>query len=56
MQLQIDRIKFLKQISPSGLLYCVECETQLADVHADLFIPTTTTSSGSGPQGEPEIQ
>jgi len=32
VQLQIDRIKFLKQISPSGLLYCVECETQLADV------------------------
>jgi hypothetical protein len=32
VQLQIDRVKFLKQISPSGLLYCVECETQLGDV------------------------
>jgi len=32
VQLQIDRIKFLRQISPSGLLYCVECETQLGDV------------------------
>jgi hypothetical protein len=29
---QLDRIGFMKKISPSGLLYCVECQTALGDV------------------------
>ena len=32
VHLELDRVKFLKKISPSGLLYCIECETALADV------------------------
>mmetsp|Transcript_91888 Transcript_91888/g.230977 ORF Transcript_91888/g.230977 Transcript_91888/m.230977 type:complete len:491 (+) Transcript_91888:93-1565(+) len=32
VNLELDRIGFLKKISPSGLLYCVENQTQLADV------------------------
>ncbi|CAD7929838.1 unnamed protein product [Amoebophrya sp. A25] len=32
VQLELDRVKFLRKISPSGLLYCIECETALADV------------------------
>lgn len=33
VHLELDRIKFLKNIAPSGLLYCVECESGcLADV------------------------
>lgn len=32
VHLELDRVKFLRKISPSGLLYCIECETALADV------------------------
>merc|ERR1719253_1089012 len=32
VKLEIERVKFLQSISPSKLLYCVECETALADV------------------------
>merc|ERR1719382_571095 len=32
VNLKLDRVGFLKKISPSGLLYCVETQTQLADV------------------------
>jgi len=32
VHLELDRVKFLKKISPSGLLYCVQCEVALADV------------------------
>lgn len=32
VNLELDRVGFLKKISPSGLLYCVENQTQLADV------------------------
>lgn len=33
VHLELDRVKFLQKISPSGLLYCIECETALADVY-----------------------
>lgn len=29
--LELDRVAFLRKISPSGLMYCVECEAALAD-------------------------
>lgn len=32
VHLELDRVKFLRKVSPSGLLYCIECETALADV------------------------
>ena len=32
VHLELDRVTFLRKISPSGLLYCIECETALADV------------------------
>lgn len=32
VNLELDRVGFMKKISPSGLLYCVECQTSLADV------------------------
>lgn len=32
VNLELDRVGFMKKISPSGLLYCVENQTQLADV------------------------
>eukprot|EP00397_Hematodinium_sp_SG-2012_P024196 GEMP01025192.1.p1 GENE.GEMP01025192.1~~GEMP01025192.1.p1 ORF type:complete len:519 (+),score=115.58 GEMP01025192.1:30-1559(+) len=32
VHLELDRVDFLKKISPTGLLYCVQCETALADV------------------------
>jgi len=32
VHLELDRVAFLKKISPSGLLYCVQCEVALADV------------------------
>jgi len=32
VNLELDRIGFMKKISPSGLLYCVECMTALGDV------------------------
>merc|ERR1719261_1729801 len=32
VNLELDRAGFLKKISPSKLLYCVECRTQLGDV------------------------
>merc|ERR1719188_1061625 len=32
VNLELDRIGFMKKISPSGLLYCVECQTSLGDV------------------------
>jgi len=32
INLELDRVGFMKKISPSGLLYCVENQTQLADV------------------------
>lgn len=32
VNLELDRVGFMKKISPSGLLYCVECETALGDV------------------------
>lgn len=32
VNLELDRVSFMKKISPSGLLYCVECQTALADV------------------------
>jgi len=32
VNLELDRIGFMKKISPSGLLYCVECQTALGDV------------------------
>lgn len=32
VNLELDRVGFLKKISPSGLLYCVETQTQLGDV------------------------
>lgn len=35
VHLELDRVKFLQKISPSGLLYCIECETALADVACD---------------------
>lgn len=34
VNLELDRVGFLKKIAPSGLLYCVECQTQLGDVIA----------------------
>ena len=37
VQLELDRVKFLRKISPSGLLYCIECETALADVLEQFF-------------------
>ena len=32
VNLELDRVGFMKKISPSGLLYCVETKTALADV------------------------
>merc|ERR1719188_369660 len=32
VNLELDRVGFMKKISPSGLLYCVETQTALADV------------------------
>lgn len=32
VNLELDRVGFMKKISPSGLLYCVECTTSLGDV------------------------
>mmetsp|Transcript_132924 Transcript_132924/g.284110 ORF Transcript_132924/g.284110 Transcript_132924/m.284110 type:complete len:505 (-) Transcript_132924:109-1623(-) len=32
VNLELDRIGFMKKISPSGLLYCVECQTSMGDV------------------------
>jgi len=32
VNLDLDRVGFMKKISPSGLLYCVECQTSLGDV------------------------
>jgi len=32
VNLELDRVGFMKKISPSGLLYCVECQTSLGDV------------------------
>jgi len=32
VNLELDRVGFMKKISPSGLLYCVETRTALADV------------------------
>lgn len=32
VNLELDRMAFMKKISPSGLLYCVECQTALGDV------------------------
>mmetsp|Transcript_42552 Transcript_42552/g.77273 ORF Transcript_42552/g.77273 Transcript_42552/m.77273 type:complete len:489 (-) Transcript_42552:95-1561(-) len=32
VNLELERAGFMKKISPSGLLYCVECQTQLGDV------------------------
>jgi hypothetical protein len=32
VNLELDRVGFMKKISPSGLLYCVETNTALADV------------------------
>eukprot|EP00913_Durusdinium_trenchii_P026781 g25122.t1 len=32
VNLELDRVGFMKKISPSGLLYCVECQTALGDV------------------------
>mmetsp|Transcript_27870 Transcript_27870/g.64962 ORF Transcript_27870/g.64962 Transcript_27870/m.64962 type:complete len:493 (+) Transcript_27870:155-1633(+) len=34
VNLELDRVGFMKKISPSGLLYCVECQTALGDVIA----------------------
>merc|ERR1719313_2974193 len=31
-KLELDRAAFMKKVSPSGLLYCVECSTSLGDV------------------------
>lgn len=30
--LELDRVGFMKKVAPTGLLYCVECQTALADV------------------------
>merc|ERR1719210_1715801 len=32
VNLELDRVGFMKKISPSGLLYCVECRAALGDV------------------------
>lgn len=32
VNLELDRVGFMRKISPSGLLYCVECQTKLGDV------------------------
>ncbi|KAF4734785.1 hypothetical protein FOZ63_018939 [Perkinsus olseni] len=32
VQLALERAAFMKKVSPSGLLYCIECETALGDV------------------------
>jgi len=32
VNLELDRVGFMRKISPSGLLYCVECQTALGDV------------------------
>jgi hypothetical protein len=32
VNLELDRVGFMKKIAPTGLLYCVECQTGLADV------------------------
>lgn len=32
VNLELDRVGFMKKISPTGLLYCVECQTALGDV------------------------
>eukprot|EP00928_Gymnodinium_smaydae_P087161 TRINITY_DN71488_c0_g1_i1.p1 TRINITY_DN71488_c0_g1~~TRINITY_DN71488_c0_g1_i1.p1 ORF type:complete len:498 (-),score=114.00 TRINITY_DN71488_c0_g1_i1:75-1568(-) len=32
VNLELDRVGFMKKISPTGLLYCVECQTSLGDV------------------------
>jgi hypothetical protein len=32
VNLELDRVGFMKKVSPTGLLYCVECQTALADV------------------------
>jgi hypothetical protein len=32
VNLELDRIGFMKKVAPTGLLYCVECQTALADV------------------------
>eukprot|EP00747_Dinoflagellata_sp_TGD_P162315 gnl/TRDRNA2_/TRDRNA2_179770_c0_seq1.p1 gnl/TRDRNA2_/TRDRNA2_179770_c0~~gnl/TRDRNA2_/TRDRNA2_179770_c0_seq1.p1 ORF type:complete len:494 (+),score=92.98 gnl/TRDRNA2_/TRDRNA2_179770_c0_seq1:115-1596(+) len=32
VNLELDRVGFLRKISPSGLLYCAECQTALGDV------------------------
>eukprot|EP00927_Polykrikos_kofoidii_P076780 TRINITY_DN73806_c0_g1_i1.p1 TRINITY_DN73806_c0_g1~~TRINITY_DN73806_c0_g1_i1.p1 ORF type:complete len:517 (+),score=104.44 TRINITY_DN73806_c0_g1_i1:76-1551(+) len=32
VNLELDRVGFMTKISPSGLLYCVECQTALGDV------------------------
>lgn len=49
--LEIDRVNFLKKISPSGLLYCVECQTALADVISagchDVFCNTCAVATHS---------
>lgn len=32
VHLELDRIGFMRKVAPTGLLYCVECQTALADV------------------------
>jgi len=32
VKLELDRALFMKKVSPSGLLYCVECSTSLGDI------------------------
>lgn len=32
VNLELDRVGFMKKVAPTGLLYCVECQTALADV------------------------
>jgi len=51
VNLELDRVGFMKKISPTGLLYCVETQTALADVIStgshDVFCSATAVETHS---------
>merc|ERR550537_9362 len=51
VKLELDRALFMKKVSPSGLLYCVECQTSLGDVISsgchDVFCNTCAVATHS---------
>merc|ERR1719486_1269645 len=51
VKLELDRASFMKKVSPSGLLYCVECSTSLGDIISagchDVFCNTCAVATHS---------